>query len=209
MLVNIYISRSHNKSVYIQHYPVEILEKRTVLGLLLEISAQQDPTLSFRYGCRFKHCGLCAAVINGRSQPSCLYEVKGDVKIEPLKGFPVLRDLIIDRLPYNEMLKERGVYHQHTLEGKSSIDNDLYKTLLGCTDCYCCLSECPKFVENNKFLGPLYYVKLVQLYLNSKSNYFPTVQRNELLQCMDCMKCYCPYGLPLKKVIKKIGEFVI
>ena len=209
MLVNIYISKTQNNSTYIQHYPVEVLEKRTVLGLLLEISAQQDPTLSFRYGCRFKHCGLCAAVINGRSQPSCLYEVKGDVKIEPLKGFPILRDLIIDRLPYNEMLKERGVYPRLPFEDKSLLDNKFYKTLLGCTDCYCCLSECPKFIEDKNFLGPLYYVKLAQLFLNPGSNYVPSVLRDDLLQCMDCMKCYCPYGLPLKKVIKKIGELVL
>ncbi len=207
MLVNVRIKRSEGNAAFFQSYSVDVTEKRTVLGVLLEIYAQKDPSLAFRFGCRFKHCGLCAMNINGRSYPSCLYEVKGDLELGPLTGLPVLQDLVIDRLFYSDLLKNRGVYLPLPPAGEEITEYNLYKQLLGCTECYCCLSECPRFVADNTFPGPLFYVKLAQIYLNPYSRRsIPDISQKELQECLDCLKCVCPYNVPVSRTLRLLGE---
>jgi len=41
-------------------YTVPAAERTTVLEALMHIYESTDPTLAFRFGCRFDKCGLCA-----------------------------------------------------------------------------------------------------------------------------------------------------
>jgi len=187
LLVNIEIRRTELNQTYTQNYEVKVSEPRTVLGVLLEIQANKDPSLAFRFGCRFKHCGLCAIDINGRAFPSCLHQVDSDLKLAPLKNFPILQDLIIDRHYYHELLQAKGAkLPLYPVGGEIKISR-LYKKLMSCTECFCCLAECSRFGEDSNFLGPLYYVKLAQAYLNPCSRgRLPDLDRDDLQACLDC-----------------------
>ena len=82
-----------------QAYTVDIQKSWTVLDALNAIKWEQDGTLSFRRSCRHGICGSCAMKINGKNDLACEVQVdtlKGTIKIEPLPGFRVLRDLITD-----------------------------------------------------------------------------------------------------------------
>lgn len=209
LLVNVSIKRSEDNHSFFQSYSMEVEEKRTVLGILLEIHSQQDPTLAFHFGCRFMHCGLCAVMINGRAYPSCLYEVKGDLVLEPLKGFPVLQDLVVDRRHYTERMKKLQDPSTLLAPGQQKGSEGLYRKLLGCTECYCCLSECPRFVAESSFPGPLFYVKLAQAHLNPGGLLpVPAIPKKDLLACLDCLQCVCPYNIPIARTIRYLGHFL-
>ena len=79
-------------------YVVPYKEGQTILGLLKEIYEDQDPTLAFYHSCRIGKCTGCHLKINGKVRLSCTEIVpKGDVLIEPMPGYDVVRDLVIDR----------------------------------------------------------------------------------------------------------------
>jgi hypothetical protein len=69
----------------------------TVLDVVRYVYDRIDGTLSFSYGCRTSHCGLCGATINGVAGLMCREPATLELLLEPLRGFPVVRDLMIDR----------------------------------------------------------------------------------------------------------------
>ena len=78
-------------------------EHQTVLDVVTEIQREQDPTLAYRFACRVGMCGSCAMVVNGRERLTCSTLVKtvGDnLRIEPLRNLPVVRDLAVDLKPF-------------------------------------------------------------------------------------------------------------
>lgn len=58
--------------------------------------------IAWACGCLQKRCGTCAMVIGGKPRLACdarlaEFEKQGSVTVEPLKKFPVVADLVVDR----------------------------------------------------------------------------------------------------------------
>jgi len=88
----------------------EIAETMSVLDALIWVQQNSDPTLAFRRACRVKMCGTCGVVINGREGLACGTLVRslvgargGEVRVEPMRHVPVVRDLVTDP----------GIFYQH------------------------------------------------------------------------------------------------
>lgn len=87
-------------------HAVAVTASKTVLGALLEIQATGDSTLTFRASCRHGACGSCTMEINGRPRLACTrllrdeLDARGRVRIGPLPGVRVLRDLVVDLAPF-------------------------------------------------------------------------------------------------------------
>ena len=84
------------------------VESATVATALMEISGELD--LAWEHSCLQKKCGACAMVINGRPALACdtrLSDCRQDViTIEPLRKFPVIKDLLVDRSVVAEKSRE-------------------------------------------------------------------------------------------------------
>jgi succinate dehydrogenase / fumarate reductase iron-sulfur subunit len=150
-------------------YAVEAEETDRILDVLLKIREEQDATLSFRFSCGHGICGSDAMRINGKEALSCKTLVKdaageqGRVTIEPLRHFPVLRDLTVDQtgflrnnrtvkpflLPAAQAGAEDG---RETLQ--SAEDHAKYEDATKCINCGACYSACPVLEKNPRFLGP-------------------------------------------------------
>ena len=101
-------------------YEVPWQDKMRVMDALNYIRENYDSTLAFRFSCRYyAKCGTCAAMINGKPALTCYEEAKDQMLIEPLANFPVVRDLVIDRLEWDTKvsLELKGITAQ-TSEGK-------------------------------------------------------------------------------------------
>ena len=72
----------------------------------------------WEHSCLQKRCGACAMVINAKPRLACdtrLAEFVGErVTIEPLRKFPVIEDLLVDRSSMMEKLKELSVWLEGT-----------------------------------------------------------------------------------------------
>ena len=73
------------------------------MEVLHTIKWHHDGTLTFRRSCAHGICGSDAMLINGRNALACkvlVDDVGAKVTIEPIRGLPVLKDLIVDMEPF-------------------------------------------------------------------------------------------------------------
>jgi succinate dehydrogenase/fumarate reductase iron-sulfur protein len=176
----------------------------SVLGVLQQIRETSDSTLAFRYGCRFKGCGLCTVEIDGRPLPACMTRARDGMEVGPLGSFPVLRDLAIDRRPLAELFARHRM-HLLPPEGEKPSPSfevpPAYGELAKCTECLACLVRCPSFdLESGRFGGPLAFVKLAQLHLDPRDGEDRRAQAKTLgvTSCVSCEdRCSCPVGVPI------------
>ena len=84
---------------HFEEYPVELEPTDRVLDGLNEIKWHHDGTLTYRRSCAHGVCGSDAMRINGRNYLACktlMKEFGSKITIEPLIGFTVIKDLVVD-----------------------------------------------------------------------------------------------------------------
>lgn len=208
--VKIFIERfdpETDVSPHLQEYTVPKEESSTVLEALLFVYERIDSTLAFRYGCRFKNCGLCAIEINDMPRLACTTKLKGAMRLQPLRHLPRIRDLVIDREPIERSLSHYKPYlirHSHlSSELETFIYPESAKTLENCRECLACLAACPHFhYQEPAFGGPYAFVKLARLYYDPRDS----IDRKEQIKslgaqkCRECRKCRCVVGIPIYRL---------
>ena len=137
-----------------------------VLDGLNHVKDHLDGTLSFRWSCRMGICGSCGMTVNGEPKLTCATFLSeyapGPVRVEPLRNFPVIRDLIVDIGDFMRKLVRvqpwivrqterspvQGAYRQTPEE------MDEYKPFSMCINCMLCYAACPIYALDPKFIGP-------------------------------------------------------
>jgi succinate dehydrogenase / fumarate reductase iron-sulfur subunit len=152
---------------YYQTYKVPLRRGMTVLQGLLYIKERLDPTLAIRFSCRMATCGSCGMMINGLPRLAC-YTLIEDLKkhtvvVEPLRNYPVIRDLVADFSEFFE--KHRWVkpyliridtYTQeksNTSYLQSDEELERYIQFAYCIKCGLCYAACPVVASDKEFLG--------------------------------------------------------
>ena len=220
------IPRNSNGTDLITEYVLPYQPRKTIYWWLTRIQESLDASLAFPVSCRDGLCGGCGLRINGQSVLSCetmldgyLPAGEGAVALEPLQGFPVVRDLLIDWILAGERMKklfpwnpeERGVVIQTEIGLKRECHQSLMK-LGSCITCGLCVSECPAMLGGS-FLEPYVFIKCQKILVDPRideetgkavvSNlapYFP--------QCLHCGKCtaVCPRRLSPESAILYLQE---
>ena len=104
-------------------------------------------------------CGSCAMVINGVPALACetlVRDLKKDtIEIRPLRKFPVIHDLIVDRSSIHENLTQTNVFIG---EYRPSADGDHAHQYAAakCLKCGLCLEVCPNYTDGATFFGALF-----------------------------------------------------
>jgi succinate dehydrogenase/fumarate reductase-like Fe-S protein len=80
---------------YRQTFTVPLSPGMSVLNILTYIYENLDPGLGFYNNCDRGVCGRCTLTVNGHSALSCTTLVDGDLELEPLRGRPLVRDLLV------------------------------------------------------------------------------------------------------------------
>ena len=115
--------------------------------------------ISWECSCLQAMCGACAMVINGKPGLACdtfLRDLNGkELVLEPLRKFPVISDLVVDRGIIQENLKKANAYigeYQHD----DKYTQDLEYQIGRCLKCGLCLEACPNYVKGVNFYGALF-----------------------------------------------------
>jgi succinate dehydrogenase / fumarate reductase, iron-sulfur subunit len=92
-------------------FDVQMFATDRVLDALHKIKWEVDGTLSFRRSCAHGVCGSDAMRINGRNRLACKTLIKDldisqPIYVEPIKGLPVEKDLIVNMEPFFESYRE-------------------------------------------------------------------------------------------------------
>lgn len=150
---------------FYQTYELRFHDELTVLDALSTIKDEQDGTLTFRWSCRMGICGSCSAIVNGKPVLMCqtyVKDLKAPVRVEPLRNFPVIKDLVVELDDAFEKMKQVQPYVQRMQE-KSIEDGEYtqtpaqlnkFKQTSQCIKCMLCYSACPVYGMDKNFLGP-------------------------------------------------------
>lgn len=160
--IKVTVARSDSASQ--TSFTVQRGDPMMVLDLLLAIQRQEDPSIGFRFSCRVAMCGTCTVRLDGRTVLACQTPVPVDtdeVRLDPIAGLPVVRDLIVDMAPFwqewasvtpylvpVEGLTEPAVIHPDSAE-RQTID-----PALNCIGCGACYSSCGIAGSQRDFIGP-------------------------------------------------------
>ena len=186
----------------------------TVADWLTECNRTQarQNRIAWSCGCLEKKCGACAMRINGIPALACSVFLKdavkrGKIRLEPLRKFLLIRDLITDRSILFETLKEMKIWTEEKDPSDFSWDHALQYQAGRCLQCGCCLEVCPNFLAGDRFAGA---AALVEAYRAIEQNE-PTDHRDEMKQAYrkrffaDCGQAFscqtvCPMHLPLDQI---------
>ena len=108
MQINVKIKRFDPEAdarPYWSDYTFEARGTDRILDVMNHIKWEVDGSLAFRRSCAHGICGSDAMLINGVNRLACKVLVKdlGErITIEPIRGLPVLKDLIVDMEPFFE-----------------------------------------------------------------------------------------------------------
>ena len=137
-----------------------------VLDGLNHIKDRLDGSLSYRWSCRMGICGSCGMTVNGEPKLTCATFLAdyapGPIRIEPLRNFPVIRDLVVDigdfmrklvRVkPWLVRAAEKPLADGEYLQTPEELEE--YKQFSMCINCMLCYSACPIYALDPKFIGP-------------------------------------------------------
>jgi succinate dehydrogenase/fumarate reductase iron-sulfur protein len=181
-----------------------------VLDVLIYISDELESDLSYRWYCGSKMCGTCAMRVNGREILACWAAAEPDMTIEPLRNLPVMRDLTVDRQPYERLLlslkpwMQRAAPYPGFPEPLTHRQVKFASKALDCISCAACYSACPVvgLGDVTHFSGPAPLVQIAQRALDPRDGAeraTDLLERASIFSCVSCYKCeeVCPASIPI------------
>ncbi|OLC95413.1 MAG: succinate dehydrogenase/fumarate reductase iron-sulfur subunit [Acidobacteria bacterium 13_1_40CM_4_58_4] len=159
-------SPEHDAAPTFQRFEVPYRKDWVVLDALNYIKDKLDGSLSYRWSCRMGICGSCGMMVNGEPKLTCatfLSSYAPDaVRVEPLRYFPVVRDLVVEMTDFMVKLQkvkpwiirkeEKSIADGEYLQTPQQLD--VYKQFSMCINCMLCYAACPVYGLDPLFTGP-------------------------------------------------------
>ena len=155
-----------------REYKTEITEGMVVLDAVHQIQAEHANDLAVRWNCKAGKCGSCSAEINGRPKLMCMTRMSDmpkdkPISIQPMKAFPVIRDLVTDvsvNYRTKKKIKKFKPRPPDAPDGTWRMDQadiDRVQEFRKCIECFLCQDVCHVLREHDlheKFAGPRHLV---------------------------------------------------
>jgi len=207
-------------------FEVEMFGTDRVLDALHKIKWEQDGSLTFRRSCAHGVCGSDAMRINGLNRLACKTLIKDldiskPIFVEPIKGLPVEKDLIVDMTPFYKAYMEINPFLVATDKPKkerlqSPEERARYDDTTKCILCAACTSSCPVFWTDGQYFGPAAIVNAHRFIFDSRDE--DTELRLDILndkegvwRCRTTFNCTeaCPRGIEVTKAIAEVKQAIL
>ncbi len=208
-----------------REYSVEVEPTDRVLDALNQIKWQEDGTLTFRRSCAHGICGSDAMRINGRNRLACkvmMGELGKRVTIEPLIGFGVIKDLVVDMDKFFDAYKSVKPYliaddgPPDRERFQSPEERDKFEDTTKCILCAACTTACPVTWTNDDFVGPAAIVNAHRFIFDSRDQGAPERLRilnqgSGVWRCRTIFNCTdaCPRGIEITKAIEEVKRALV
>ncbi len=175
---------------------------------LRDVDGNPAEEIRWEKSCLQKKCGACAMVICGRPMLACdafLSELKQPVRLEPLRKFPVVADLMVDRSVMFRNLKDMSAWLQQNAEPSEKKNLPAHEASR-CIQCGCCLEVCPNFMPDSSFFGMAAMVPSARILTFSKTGKgeFQEEYRRHIYEgCGKSLACrnICPAGIDIEGLL--------
>ncbi|QDU57667.1 succinate dehydrogenase iron-sulfur subunit [Aeoliella mucimassa] len=138
---------------------ISVLQKIATMARTAE--GKETTPVAWDCNCLEEVCGACTMVINGRVRQSCsalvdrlLEEHDGEIELQPMTKFPVVRDLMVDRGRMFRALERVKAwvpvddYYDRGAGPKESQESQEQRYPLSeCMTCGCCVEACPQYLK--------------------------------------------------------------
>ncbi|WP_379965713.1 succinate dehydrogenase iron-sulfur subunit [Ectobacillus sp. sgz5001026] len=222
---------SPDSAPYEQEFEVPYRPNMNVISALMEI--RRNPVdvkgntvvpVAWDMNCLEEVCGACSMVINGKPRQSCtalIDKLEQPVHLAPMKTFPVIRDLQIDRSRMFNALKRvkawipiDGTYDLGPGPRMPEKKRQWAYELSKCMTCGVCLEACPNVNSNASFIGPapLSQVRLFNSHptgaMHKADRLHALMGDGGLANCGNSQNCVqsCPKGIPLTTSIAALNR---
>jgi succinate dehydrogenase / fumarate reductase, iron-sulfur subunit len=208
--------RGDEKGGAFQDYTTEVVEGMVVLDAVHRIQAEQANDLAVRWNCKAGKCGSCSAEVNGMPRLMCmtrLSELPLDkpVTVEPMRSFPLLRDLVTD-VSWNFRVK-KGIkkFKPRTPDAPdgtwrmAQADVDRVQEFRKCIECFLCQDVCHVLRDHHlheSFIGPRYFVYAAALEMHplDVEDRLPELKQAQGIGYCNITKCctkVCPENITI------------
>ena len=203
-----------------QEYKLQVDEEATVLDVLNEIHWHMDGSLAYRRSCRSSICGSCAVKVNGRNILACetpIHRLGRKLKIEPLPGFAIIKDLVVDFDEFFAKLKrikpwlitDQPLPDKEYLQSQEEVKQ--ISEAATCILCGACTSSCPSLWPNPEYLGPAALLKAYRFVFDSRDSGQEerleiVNDRNGIWRCHTIFNCMeaCPKKITITDCLSKL-----
>ena len=208
-----------------QVFVVPVEKGDRVIDALHQIKGYQDGSLTFRRSCAHGVCGSDAMRINGRNRLACkvlMQELGQRVTIEPLIGFVVVKDLVVDMDGFFESYRSVMPFlvaddaPPERERPQSPEDRLRYDDTTKCILCAACTTACPITWTNENFVGPAAIVNAHRFIFDSRDQ--GQTERLRILntqsgvwRCRTIFNCTdaCPRGIEVTKAIEDVKRALL
>ncbi len=208
-----------------QDFEIQAKAADTVLNALHTIKWTIDGSLSFRRSCAHGVCGSDAMVINGENKLSCvnlISDVGTDLVIEPIRGLPVIKDLIVDMEPFFAQYRsvipyliaddDPGYKERYQSQDERARYDDTTKCIL----CACCTTSCPVYWANGEYVGPAAIINAHRFIFDSRDHAAERRldilnQKSGVWRCRTSFNCTeaCPRGIKVTQAIEEVKRAIL
>jgi len=192
-------------------YTTPVSDGMVVLDAVLDIQAKQANDLAVRWNCKAGKCGSCSAEINGVPRLMCMTRLSDlpldkPVKVEPMRAFPSIRDLVTD-VSWNFAVKKRiKPFKPRPADAPDGTwrmaqdDVDRVMEFRKCIECFLCQDVCHVLRDHQKFegfIGPrfLVYAAALEMHPLDVENRLDDLRREHGIGYCNITKCctkVCP-----------------
>ena len=210
---------------YYKEHVVEVDPTDRVLDALNSAKWYQDGSLTYRRSCAHGICGSDAMRINGVNRLACkvlVRDVGKQVTVEPLMGFRVIKDLVVDMEPF--FAQYRSVLPFFINDGRTPErerlqtveDRERFDDTTQCILCAACTTCCPSFWANDEFVGPAAIVNAHRFIFDSRDD--AGQERLERLndregvwRCRTIFNCTeaCPREIKITRAIGEVKKAIL
>jgi succinate dehydrogenase / fumarate reductase, iron-sulfur subunit len=216
---------------YQEEFVLDYRPNMNVISALMEIrrnpvnaKGEETTPIAWDMNCLEEVCGACSMVINGRPRQSCsalVDQLEQPIRLEPMRTFPVVRDLQVDRSRMFDSLKRvkawvpiDGTYDLGPGPRMPEKKRQWAYELSKCMTCGVCLEACPNVNSKSDFIGPqsLSQVRLFNAHptgaLNKGERLETIMGDGGLANCGNSQNCVqsCPKGIPLTTSIAALNR---
>jgi succinate dehydrogenase / fumarate reductase, iron-sulfur subunit len=207
---------------HFEPYQVDAEPMERLLDCLHKVKWHQDSTLALRRSCAHGICGSDAMVVNGVNALACKLLVKDlrqPVTVEPIRGLPLIRDLVVDMEPFFAgykavkpwLIPDPNEREPERERIQSPEERESYDDTTKCILCAACTTSCPIFWADEEYVGPAAIVNAHRFIFDSRDA--GARQRLEILsekdgafKCRTVFNCTeaCPRGIKVTKAIQEV-----
>ena len=173
---NFKIWRGDSRQGEFKNYSVQLEQGMVVLDAIHRVQVEHANDLAVRWNCKAGKCGSCSMEINGKPKLACMtrlsdYADDELISIQPMKTFPIIKDLVTDVSWNYEQNKKILPFKLWKAEnnGKPRMyqqDVERIQEFRKCIECYLCQDVCHVLRDQGqkeKFVGPHFMIRLASL----------------------------------------------